>query len=123
VLVEDTSLSLHALNGFPGPLIKWLFETVGNSGICKLLPQEDRTAKAEVEFAYCDENGVQIFSAEREGRIADTPRGEAGFGWDPIFIPAGHECTWAEMSDEEKHATFMRRIALEKLTAFLSLKK
>jgi XTP/dITP diphosphohydrolase len=88
--------------------------------LCRLLDgNENRDALAEVKFAICDERGVHIFSGLMEGKIALAPKGEAGFGWDPIFIPKGYNRTWAEMTDDEKHKTSMRKIALEKMYNFL----
>lgn len=120
VLVEDTSLTFHAFKALPGPLIKWHLETLGNEGLCQLLNgHQDRSAHAEVMFAYCDEEGVRIFHGEAHGTIAPSPRGETDFGWDPIFIPNGYKKTWAEMTGDEKHATSMRKPALEALAAHL----
>lgn len=120
VLVEDVSLSFTALKALPGPLIKWFFETLGNDGLCQMLDVfDDRSALAEVEFAICDSNGVHTFGGSMEGTIATSPRGKMGFGWDPIFIPQGYDKTWAEMPDDEKHATSMRKMALEKMARFL----
>ncbi len=120
VLVEDVSLTFRALKALPGPLIKWFLDTLGNEGLCRLLDGFDnRGAVAEVEFAICDESGVNTFSGSMEGSISTTPRGEMGFGWDPVFIPKGYKKTWAEMPDDEKHATSMRKIALEKMSDFI----
>lgn len=120
VLVEDVSLRFTAMSKLPGPLIKWFLETLGNDGLCKLIPEgADRSALAEVQFAYCDNDGLKTFSGSASGRISKTPQGGMGFGWDSIFIPEGHTKTWAEMTDREKHATSMRRQALEKLAEFL----
>ncbi|MCC7500808.1 non-canonical purine NTP pyrophosphatase [Candidatus Nomurabacteria bacterium] len=119
VLVEDVSLVFEELKALPGPLIKWFLETLGNEGLCKLV-KENRVAHAEVMFAICDETGVHTFSGSKKGTIAPSPRGEMGFGWDPIFIPDGYEKTWAEMSDDDKHATSMRKIALEKVSQFIA---
>src|SRR3989338_1761000 len=122
VLVEDVSVTFHALKRLPGPLLKWFLETLGNQGLCELLDgYDDRGARAEVMFAYCDGGEVKVFHGSVEGTSAKHPRGETNFGWDPVFIPDGHtEKTWAEMTGDEKHATSMRRIALEKLAKFLS---
>lgn len=120
VLVEDVSLTFSALGSLPGPLIKWFLESLGNDGIVRLLDgYEDRSALAQVEFAVCDASGVRTFGGHMEGSIAVRPRGVMGFGWDPIFIPRGYDKTWAQMSDDEKHATSMRRRALEKMAVFL----
>lgn len=121
VLVEDVSLVFTALKKLPGPLIKWFLETLGNEGLCRLVDGgNDRGAMASVAFAFCDGGEVEIFPGSVEGKIADKPRGTTNFGWDPIFIPLGHEKTWAEMTGEEKHASSMRKIALAKLTDFLN---
>lgn len=121
VLVEDVSLTFLSMNSLPGPLIKWFYESLGNDGLSKLLNMyESRDALAEVIFAFCDEHGVKVFSGKMEGSIAHEPCGDAGFGWDPIFIPKGYSKTWAEMNDNEKHETSMRKIALEKLLMFLN---
>ncbi|MDB5266225.1 MAG: non-canonical purine pyrophosphatase [Parcubacteria group bacterium] len=120
VLVEDVSLVFKGMKSLPGPLIKWFLETLDNEGLCRLVDGLDtRDALAEVQFAICDESGVRIFSGSMEGIIANAPKGEMGFGWDPIFIPKGHEKTWAEMNDDEKHNTSMRKIALEKMFEYL----
>lgn len=120
VLVEDTALSFTALNGLPGPFIKWFLDGIGNSGLTQLLAGfTDRGATAESCFALCDETGVHLFSGQRRGTIALSPRGVTEFGWDPIFIPEGETKTWAEMSSEEQRATSMRRLALEKLQIYL----
>lgn len=120
VLVEDTSLVFHALKRLPGPLIKWFFDTLGSDGICKLLNgQSDRSATASVCFALYDGKEMNFFEAEYQGVIAEVPRGEGQFGWDPIFIPEGSTKTWGEMSIEEQDATSMRKIALKKLKDFL----
>lgn len=120
VLVEDTSLRFEAFNGLPGTLIKWFFESVGNNGLCKMLDgYENRLAVAETCFALCDENGVHLFKGTYKGRVADFPRGETDFGWNPIFIPDGEVQTWAEMDFEQRAKTSMRRLAIEKLQVFL----
>lgn len=120
VLVEDTALTFEALNGLPGTLIKWFLESVGNDGLCTmLLGYENRTAIAETCFALCDETGVHLFKGAHKGKIADVPRGSTDFGWNPIFIPEGETCTWAEMDVAEQAKTSMRRLAIEKLQTYL----
>lgn len=118
VIVEDVSLVFDELKALPGPLIKWFLDSLGNEGLCQLV-REKRDAHAEVMFAICDEKGTHTFGGYIEGTIAESPRGESGFGWDPVFIPNGHNKTWAEMTADEKHATSMRKIALEKMSVFL----
>ncbi len=121
VLVEDTALTFHALGRLPGPLIKWFLTELDNPGLARLLDgYEDRSATAEVLFGLYDGQELKTFRGHMAGRVADQARGERGFGWDPIFVPEGHEKTWGEMTMEEQKATSMRRIALKKLEAELS---
>jgi len=121
VLVEDFSLSLEALGGLPGPLIKWFLAELGPVGICRLLDAySTRKATAKTCFALCIKGTVHIFDGDMEGRVATSPRGKAGYGTDGIFIPAGWEKTWAEMNKEEQNKTSLRRIGLKKLERYLA---
>ena len=61
----------------------------------------------------------RLYEGEVEGTIANEIRGGNGFGWDVLFIPEGHEKTYAEMSSTEKNAISHRKKALEKLKALL----
>lgn len=120
-MVEDVSLSFDCLNGLPGPLIKWFLKTIGNEGLVHLAAKlgDDRaTARTMIGYAKSKDD-LHFFEGVVEGRIV-TARGESGFGWDSIFLPDGHEKTFAEMATEEKNAISMRRIAVNKLKEFLS---
>jgi len=120
VLIEDTALVFNALGRLPGPLIKWFLTELDNEGLARLLDgYNDRSAKAEVLFGLYDGQELRTFYGCAEGSISETPRGERGFGWDPIFIPKGHNKTWGEMTPDEQKETSMRRIALKKLEAEL----
>ncbi len=120
VLVEDVSLVFEAMNELPGTFIKWFLESLGNDGLCEMMDNfKKRDAYAKVMFAVYDGNKMEIFEGGVKGSIAEKPRGDAGFGWDPIFIPHGYQKTWGEMSDDEKHETSMRRIALTKMKEFI----
>jgi len=118
VIVEDTGLYFEGLNGLPGALIKHFVKKLPLEKICSLLG-EDRKAKAITCICYFDGQETRTFVGETEGKIADSPRGTNGFGWDPIFIPQGYEKTFAELTDEEKTSKFMRKEAIKKLKAFL----
>ncbi len=121
VLVEDTSLTFAAFGRLPGPLIKWFLTELDNAGLCELLDAyEDRSCVAEVCFGLYDGATLEMFEGQAEGTIAPLPRGEKGFGWDPIFIPKGHLKTWGEMDPEEQKETSMRRVALKKIEVFLN---
>ena len=120
VLVEDTSLEFVAWNGLPGALIKWFLDTTGNEGILKMLSGEtNRTAIAKTAVGFFDGAQARVFVGEISGTIPETIRGTGGFGWDPIFIPDGHEKSFAEMTSAEKNAISMRKLALERMKAEL----
>ncbi len=121
VMVEDTGLFLNALNGFPGALIKQLLGRVGREGIVKLLEGFDDksvVAKCAVGFTK-DGKDLKVFIGEAEGLIV-SPRGESGFGWDPIFQPEGYDKTFAEMGSEEKNSISHRFKALKKFKDYLN---
>lgn len=117
VLVEDTSLELRGMGGFPGPLIRWLLASVGARGICSLADAfEDR--RATVRCIACAAGGGEevLGLGIVEGHIARKPRGQRGFGWDSVFIPAeSGGKTYAELSAGEKNRISHRRKALEAL--------
>lgn len=108
VLVEDSGLVVEAWEGLPGAFTKWFMVTVGNEGLCGMLRDGlSRDARAVCVVAIANisgtAGGVEVFTGEVRGSLADSPRGEGGFGWDAIFIPEGETRTYAEMGDA-KHA-------------------
>jgi inosine triphosphate pyrophosphatase len=119
-IVEDTSLYIDALQGLPGPFIKWFLQTVGDAGLYKMTEAFGSfSATAKTIIGYSDEQGnIAFFEGEIQGQII-APRGISRFGWDAIFVPDGHEKTFAEMTDEEKNTMSMRRLAVDKLTTYL----
>lgn len=120
VLVEDTSLYFHAWNGLPGALVRWFLDAVGCDGICRMLGDEkDRSGYAESAIAYYDGKEMKIVTGRINGTISLILKGNKGFGWDPIFIPAGHNQTFGEMKMVQKNKISMRKIALEKLRDYL----
>lgn len=105
VIVEDSGLVVEAWNGLPGALTKWFLKTVGNEGLLAMLSGfEARAARAVCAVAVAEAGGeVRVFCGEVAGEVAPEPRGEGGFGWDPIFVPEWSDLTYAEMG-EKKHA-------------------
>ncbi len=120
IIVEDNSLSFSCLGALPGPLIKWFMKEVGNDKLYKLCEIFNNFgAVAKVTIGYSDESGQNhFFEGTIEGKIV-TPVGDNGFGWDSIFIPNGHNNTFAQMTKEEKNQISMRKIAFQKLAYFL----
>ena len=117
VLVEDTSLELVGLAGFPGPLIRWLLASVGPAGICRLADAfvDPRATVRCIAFA-CNGDEEVAGQGVVHGAIAESPRGRRGFGWDSSFIPNdGDGRTYAEMDQTEKNEISHRRRAFEAL--------
>ncbi|HEX6711057.1 MAG TPA: RdgB/HAM1 family non-canonical purine NTP pyrophosphatase [Rubrobacter sp.] len=101
VIVEDSGLMVDVWDGFPGALTKWLMRRVGNEGLLRMLgPDDDRSARAVCVVALAEANGtVRTFRGEVRGTLAPEPRGEGGFGYDPVFVPEGSSLTYAEMGE------------------------
>lgn len=103
VVVEETGLDLAALNGFPGPLVKWMLDAVGAPGIARTAHAlGDPRATARCLLLYVDAEEEILGEGVAPGSLVLPPRGEAGFGWDPVFRPDESELTYAELGDETK---------------------
>lgn len=121
LFVEDTSLAFEGLNGLPGPYINDMAKALGNSGLTQLIKDKSRKATAQVTIVFVDAKGKEHpFTGVTDGTIAEVPKGEGGFGWDPIFIPDGEERTFGEMSLEEKNKFSMRKKAFDAFKKWLS---
>lgn len=119
VMVDDTGMSIEALNGLPGALITWFISTLKIEGIVYLLSHEkNRKASVSTCIAYADQTGVYAFTGTVQGEIARSLRGQSDFGYDPIFIPEGYDKTFAELGSAEKNKISMRKIALTKFKEF-----
>lgn len=114
-LVEDDGLFIESLNGFPGVYSSYVFKTVGNNGILKLL-SEEKQRKAVFRSIFVLNNGrnIEVFAGEICGSISHSSCGK-GWGYDPIFIPLGYEKTFAQLGYELKNKISHRKIAFEKL--------
>ncbi len=121
LLIEDVSLVFNYLNDLPGPYINDFSKALGNSGLIGLLKNAtDRTATAITTLVYCDQTGnPSVFQGIITGKITVKELGSNGFGWDPIFIPEGHDKTFAEMDNTEKNSLSMRAIALRNFKSWL----
>ncbi|MCD6474324.1 MAG: XTP/dITP diphosphatase [Thermoplasmata archaeon] len=117
--LEDSGLFIDALKGFPGVYSAYVFKTIGNDGILKLMEgKKERKAYFKAVIAYYD-GSVHIFQGICYGEIAMEKRGE-GFGYDPIFVPEGSKKTFGEMSKEEKNKYSHRGKALMAFKKFLN---
>lgn len=118
--LEDTGLYIDALNGFPGPYSSFVSRKLGNPGILKLLEGKDRKARFVTVITLCEADRFKQFTGVLEGGIAEEAKGSGGFGFDPIFIPAGRDRTLSEMSVDDKNSISHRSKALEQLISILS---
>jgi len=120
-IIEDSGLFLDALKGFPGVFSAHAFGTIGMSGILALLEdQSRRDARFESCIGYCDREGkVSFFVGACHGTIALAPKGELGFGFDPIFKPEGSERTFGQMDSKDKSALSHRGMAVDRLVNHL----
>jgi XTP/dITP diphosphohydrolase len=129
IFVEDAGLFVEALKGFPGPYAAYVYHTIHNSGILKLMNDaKNRNAKFQSVIAYCDgEHSCHplIFQGEVQGTITTAERieqGKSGFGFDPIFQPKGSSKTFAEMTIAEKNGYSHRAMAIRKFSEWYSSK-
>ena len=121
VIVEDAQLGFNALDGLPGPLVKWFIESIGLEKMCRLLDAyDDRSAVAGAAIAYYDGSMLEIFEKSLSGRIAEKPLGDSGFGWNRIFVPDGSDKSLGQMDDEEFKTWYTKIKPFEELTAFLT---
>jgi len=119
VITEDTGLYFEELNGLPGAFVKFFVKSLSLGQMCNLV-KENRKAKAVACIAYFDGKEMKVVKGETLGEISREPRGENGFGWDPIFIPEGCNKTFAELTSEEKQSKFMRQEAIKELKEILT---
>ena len=121
-LADDSGITARALGDRPGVYSARFAgvhgdDAANNALLLKLLStEEDKSAYYTCAMALAYPDGTLV-TAEgyMHGRITPDARGERGFGYDPIFIAEGHECTVAEMEDDEKNAISHRGRALAAL--------
>ena len=106
VLAEDSGLEVEALGGRPG-VLSARYAPEGAPAVRKLLGElagiDERGARYVSELVLLAPDGRELRGAGTlEGRIAHEPAGSEGFGYDPIFIPAGEKRTVAELGNEWK---------------------
>jgi XTP/dITP diphosphohydrolase len=119
VLGEDSGLEVAALGGAPG-IRSARYGAEGGEAIERLLGElrevDDRAARYVCELVLLGSGGEELRgSGLLEGRIAEEPRGSEGFGYDPVFVPAGEERTVAELGNEWKARNSHRARAAQSL--------
>ena len=122
---EDTGLEVNALNGAPGVKSARYagegrnFEDNINKLLQNMQDKKDRSAHFRTVVSLIWNKEEYYFEGVCEGMIINEPRGEKGFGYDPVFVPVGSDKTFAEMSLKEKNVFSHRRKATDKLVQFL----
>ncbi len=122
---DDTGLEAEALNGMPG-VMSARYAGPGKDNranmrklISELAGQKNRRARFRTVIALIVSGTEHLFEGIVSGRIADEPRGDGGFGYDPVFVPEGYTITFGEMAPDKKNRISHRWAAIEKLSGFL----
>jgi inosine triphosphate pyrophosphatase len=123
VLVEDVSLEFTGLGRLPGPFIKFFIEEIGYEGLCRIVDGKERSALARCVFGFYDGTEEAYFEGSLAGTIAETPAGEGGFGFDPIFIPEGFMVTRAQLNEVDDRTTYLTMKPFEKVRDFLEARE
>jgi XTP/dITP diphosphohydrolase len=126
-VADDSGLEVDALNGMPGVLsARWAGEHGKDAANTALLlaqirdvPDERRGGAFVSACALVSPSGETVVRGSWRGNIGREPRGDSGFGYDPVFIPDGSTRTAAELTPEEKDAASHRGRALSLLVPAL----
>ena len=126
-LADDSGLCVEALGGDPGIFsARWAGETkdfgVAMRRVWEAVeragPDEGHDAHFVCALSLCWPDGhLETFEGRVDGHLVWPPRGDKGFGYDPMFRPWGHEVSFGEMDPEAKHAISHRADAFRKLVA------
>ncbi|MFR9165696.1 MAG: non-canonical purine NTP diphosphatase [Dysgonomonas sp.] len=125
---DDTGLEVEVLNGDPGVYSARYAGEQKNSAdnVARLLKElngkTNRNASFRTVIAAIVNGKEYLFEGQIDGEIIQTPKGDSGFGYDPVFIPNGYDKTFAEMTDDEKNGISHRAMAVRKLADFLEKK-
>jgi XTP/dITP diphosphohydrolase len=114
IIIEDDGIFIKSLNGFPGPYSSYVYDTIGNDGVVKLV-KKDRSAKFWAVISYCEGKRPVQFVGITNGSVPKRPRG-GGWGYDPIFVPKGKTETYGEM--KEKNELSHRSRGLKKFASW-----
>ena len=118
-LADDSGLCVDALHGLPGIFsARWAEDADGNRDWMRAMERVWREVEAAepdaghdahfvcaLAIAWPDDGQVETFEGRVDGTLVWPPRGDEGFGYDPMFVPAGHEQTFGELDPELKHAS------------------
>ena len=123
---DDTGLEIDALNGAPGVYSARYagenptFEDNMRRVLLEMNGIKKRSARFRTIIALIENGKEVLFEGKIEGIITEKQRGEKGFGYDPVFQPAGFNKTFAEMTLEIKNQISHRALAINKLLEYLN---
>lgn len=126
---DDTGLEVEALGGEPGVYSARYAGTQRSSAdniallLGNLKGQANRRAQFRTAITLFLDGQLHQFNGIVKGQIALAPSGTVGFGYDPVFIPEGHDQTFAQMPAEQKNSISHRGRAMQQLVAFLATQK
>lgn len=128
-IADDSGLCVDALNGAPGVFsARYAPNRDFDKGMDKLLSEmeksQNKSRKAHfscvVSIAYPD-GRYELFEGRVDGKIAtEKMYGDGGFGYDPVFIPDGYDCSFAQMSKTEKNKISHRGRAMQKFKEYVT---
>lgn len=125
VFADDSGLEVEALNNAPGVYSARYAGIPKNdeANNQKLLKEmalvTDRKARFVTVITLLHQGNIYYFEGEIKGTVSYEPRGQSGFGYDPLFVPQGYRSTFAELGAEVKNSISHRAIAVKKLVEFL----
>jgi XTP/dITP diphosphohydrolase len=117
IILEDTGIFFEAYNNFPGPLPRYIFESIGYKGILKLLEKENKDAYFKTVAAYCEPGQEPVlFEGISKGKISEkvVNKDKDVMPYERIFIPENSNKTLSDMSRTEKNKISHRSKAFRK---------
>ncbi|MEO5612080.1 MAG: RdgB/HAM1 family non-canonical purine NTP pyrophosphatase [Sphingomicrobium sp.] len=132
-LADDSGLSVDALHGLPGIFsARWAEDEAGTRDFHRAMERIWREVEAAgsdaghdahftcaLSLAWPNDGQAEAFEGRVDGTLEWPPRGDQGFGYDPMFVPIGYDQTFGEMDPADKHRISHRAKAFEKLVAAL----
>jgi len=133
-LADDSGLSVDALHGLPGIFsARWAEDDDGNRDFRRAMERVWKEVEAAgpetghdahfvcaLSIAWPNDGQTEAFEGRVDGTLVWPPRGDKGFGYDPMFVPAGRDMTFGEMEPAEKHQISHRARAFERLVKALN---
>ena len=124
---DDSGLEIDSLQGEPGVFSARYGGTRDSEAnlqlvLDKLGTTDLRKARFRTVISLILEGNEYLFDGVAEGEITKSKAGVKGFGYDPIFKPAGYDITFAEMTQQEKNAVSHRAKAINQMIAFMKQK-